>query len=400
VKIGIAGPISTDSIARLLNGDAVSLPRGHYGAPLLGTLICSLLKRGHVVTAFTTSSDMPVAPGRSVVAEGDRFKIIYCPARPRAFRYQHGHWGRATDAFRLERDSLRQAMLEHQPDLIHAHWTYEFALAALDTGFPHVITCHDAPQVVLRYIPNAYRLVRYFMAKRVLARASCLTAVSPYLQKMVEGYARVPVSVVPNPLPDGIVGATERVRQYDPARPRIAMVLNGWGRRKNAEPALRAFALLRQRIPGAELHVMGSDFGPGERAESWARARGLAEGVHFLGSLPYQSLMAHLAESDLLLHPSLEETFGMSIAEAMALGVPVVGGEKSGAVPWVIGEAGVTTNVTSPAATSKAMQSVLDDHSLHTRLANGARRTSHERFGSEAVMHGYESLYTQAISKN
>lgn len=398
VKIGIVAPVSTDSIASFLKGDVASLPRGYYGAPLLGTLIGSLLKRGHFITAFTTYTDTSLSFGKSVVAAGERLKIIYCPARPRAFRFHNGRWGRAADAFRLERNALREAILEHRPDLIHAHWTYEFALAALDTGLPHVISCHDAPQVVLRYMPNAYRLVRYFMARRVLGRASCLTAVSPYLQNMIEGYARVPISVVPNPLPDGIIDVIERVRQYDAARPRIAMVLNGWGKRKNPQSALSAFALLRQRVPGAELHVMGSDFGPGERAEVWARGRGLAEGINFLGPLPYRVLLAHLAESDLLLHPALEETFGMSVAEAMALGVPVVGGENSGAVPWVIGEGGVLADVTNPPALCEAMYRVLVDPELNARLRANARKNAVNRFDAQVVASEYESQYQRVLS--
>lgn len=400
MKVGIVGPIATDSIAWLLDGDVAGLPRGYPGAPLLGTLIGSLIKRGHVVTAFSTSSDLSLLSDKPVVAKGDRFRIVYCPARPRAFYYQEGHWGRAVDVFRLERDALRREILKDRPDVVHAHWTYEFAMAALDAGLPHVITCHDAPQIVLRYAPDVYRLVRYFMAKRVLAQASCLTAVSPYLKKMIEGYARVPVRVVPNPLPDGIIGSSDRIRPYDPKCPRIVMVLNGWGKRKNPQPALKAFGLLRQRIPGAELHIMGSDYGPGERAELWARSQGLAEGIHFLGSVPYLTLLGRLADSDLLLHPSLEETFGMSIVEAMALGVPVVGGEGSGAVPWVIGESGITTNVTSAISISNAMQRVLTDFSLHNQLAHDAKRAAHERFGSENIVNHFESIYAHVLRKN
>jgi L-malate glycosyltransferase len=399
VRIGIAGPISTDSVASLLRGDGVGLPRGYYGAPLLGTLIRALLKRGHVVTAFTTSSDLPVVHGEPVTAEGDRFKIVYCPARPQAFRYRQGHWGRAVDLFRLEREALCKAMLDEAPEVIHAHWTYEFALAALDSGLPHVITCHDAPQVVLRYIPNAYRLVRYFMARNVLARARLLTVVSPYLKNMVEGYARVPVTVVPNPLPSGIVGVTRRVREYDPRRPRVAMVLNGWGRRKNPEVAFKAFALMRHRIPGAKLYVMGNDYGPGEKAESWAREHGLSGGVHFLGALPYTTLLDQLADSDLLLHPSLEETFGMSIAEAMALGVPVVGGEKSGAVPWVIGNAGVTTDVSSSSVLFEVMHGVLSNVSQRAELASRAQSAAWGRFGADTIADRYEILFSQAIDQ-
>lgn len=395
MRIGIAGHIATDSIARFLDGDTAGLPRGYYGAPLLGTLIGELLERGHSIVAYTTSSDMP--HGTRVSASGDRFKITYCAARPRAFRYSDGHWGRAADAFRHERVLLSQAMQDDAPDLVHAHWSYEFALAAIESGLPHVVTCHDVPQVVLKHAPNLYRLVRYFMARRVLNQAQHLTAVSPYLKEKVEGYARVPISVVPNPLPAHPVHLIEPKRQYDPSRPRIAMVLNGWGALKNPQPAMRAFATLRRTFPAAELCIMGSDYGPGGKAEAWAMAEGLTQGVHFLGSQPYPMLLAKLADSDLLLHPSLEETFGMSIAEAMSLGLPVVGGQASGAVPWVIGEGGVVVDVTSVEAIESALVGLLSDLSAYRRCTQAARKRAQENFTVDQVADAYEANYSNAI---
>lgn len=394
MKIGIAGHIATDSIARFLDGDAAGLPRGYYGAPLLGTLVGALLDRGHNIVAYTTSPDMPPSTRRS--ASGDNFKITYCASRPRAFRYSNGYLGRAADAFRHERAALSQAMLDDAPDLVHAHWSYEFALAAIESGLPHLITCHDVPQVVLRHAPNLYRLVRYFMARRVLKRAQHLTAVSPYLKQMVEGYAHVQIGVVPNPLPAHPAHLVEPTRQYDPKRPRIAMVLNGWGALKNPQPALHAFAGLRQSFPAAELWIMGSDYGPGGKAESWARAQALADGVHFMGPQPYPVLLAKLAESDLLLHPSLEETFGMSIAEAMSLGVPVVGGRASGAVPWVIGEGGVVTDVTSSAAIEAALHKLLSDQSARLAHAQKARARA-ESFSAAEVAAAYETHYAAIL---
>lgn len=395
MKIGIAGHIATDSIARFLDGDTACLPRGYYGAPLLGTLIGALLERGHSIVAYTTSSDMP--HGTRVSASGDRFKITYCAARPRAFRYSNGHWGRAADAFRHERVLLAQAMQDDAPDLVHAHWSYEFALAAIESGLPHVVTCHDVPQVVLKHAPNLYRLVRYFMARRVLNQAQHLTAVSPYLKQKIEGYARVPINVVPNPLPTHPADSNESKRQYDPSRPRLAMVLNGWGALKNPQPALRAFAALRRSIPAAELCVMGSDYGPGGKAEIWARARGLTGGVHFMGPQPYPALLAQLAASDLLLHPSLEETFGMSIAEAMSLGLPIVGGQASGAVPWVIGEGGALVDVTSVEAIESALLRLLDDTGAYLRHSNAATARAHDQFGAAQVVDAYEVTYANAV---
>lgn len=396
MKIGIAGHISKASIAHLVDGDVRDLPHGYSGgAPLLGTLIGALLERGHSITAYTTSSDLPLS--ERVTATGDRFKITFCPARPRSFRYSDGHWGRATDAFKHERIALSRAMQDDAPDLVHAHWSYEFAMAAIESGLPHLVTCHDAPQVVLRYMPNLYRLVRYFMARRVLDQARHLTAVSPYLHQKIGHYSRVPITVVPNPLPAHPETLAAPTRQYDPAHPRIAMVLNGWGALKNPQPALRAFALLRRRFPTAELSIMGSDYGPGGKAEAWAQSQGLAEGVHFMGSQPYHTLIAKLAQTDLLLHPSLEETFGMSIAEAMSLGVPVVGGQTSGAVPWVIGECGHLVDVRSERAIAEAAIELLTDSQRLNSLRVAARSAAMSRFSRDAVVSAYEDCYQQVL---
>lgn len=396
MKIGMAGPISTESIAQLLDGDSSDLPRGYPGAPLFGNLIRALLDRGHSIVAYTTSSDMPSS--KQVSASGDRFKITYCPARPHTFRFSKGRWGRAVDAFKHERAALSQAMQGDAPELVHAHWSYEFALAAIESGLPHLVTCHDAPQVVLRHVPNPYRLIRFFMARRVLKQAQHLTAVSPYLKQKIEDYARMPIGVVPNPLPTHPSHLVESTRKYDPARPRIAMVLNGWGALKNPQPALRAFAVLRRRFPSAELNIMGIDYGPGGKAESWAQAQGLTQGVHFMGSQPYPVLLAKLAESDLLLHPSLEETFGMSIAEALSLGVPVVGGEASGAVPWVIGEAGRLVDVRSPEAIAQAMLELLSDAQALIDLGALAESNTVARFSPDAVAVAYESHYQEVVT--
>lgn len=396
MRIGIAGPISAESIAPFVDGSASDLPRGYQGAPLLGTLIGALLARGHSINAYTTSTDLPLTA--SHVATGNRFRITFCPQRPRAFGFSGGHWGRAADAFGLERAALRQAMLDDRPDLIHAHWSYEFALAAIDSGLPNLVTCHDAPQVVLRFTPDLYRLSRYFMARRVFKQARCLTAVSPYLEKEIAQYARVPIAVIPNPLPCHSAQHAVRTRQYDGARPQVAMVLNGWGVLKNPQPALRAFAALRLALPGAELNVMGSDYGQGGPAESWAKSQGIAGGVHFLGPQPYAVLLAKLADTDLLLHPSLEETFGMSIAEAMSLGVPVVGGQASGAVPWVIGASGRLVDVRSEHAIAQAAIALLSDAALLGELGIRARNEAQSRFAPDTVAADYERCYLQVLS--
>lgn len=401
MKIGIAGPISTDSVSRFLRGDLSKLPKGYSGAPLFGTLIGALLERGHRISAFTTSAGLPLSSENVVVAEGERFKIYYCPVRPHAFRPKGGHLGRGADFFRLEREGLRRAMLEDKPDVIHAHWMYEFALAAIESGIPHVVTCHDAPQAVLRYMPNLYRFIRYLMARKVFLDARCLTAVSPYLREKVRHYSRMPITVVPNPLPDGIYKVLESDTRavFDPERPRIAMILNGWGRLKNPKPALTAFALLRIRMPDAQLHLFGIDYGPGEKAQQWVDMRGLSDGITFHGFMTHEKLLNMLDGYDLLLHPSLLESCPMSVAEAMALSLPIVGGKCSGGVPWVIGEGGIVTDVTSPQALAVAMEQLLSDVELYKHYSYKAARRANDFFRATTVAEQYEKIYFDVLAK-
>ncbi len=402
MKITIAGPIATADIRHLLDGETAALPVGYSGAPLLVTLVAELLRRGHQVTAITLSVGMPLNWRQPVRAQGGNLEVVYVPMRRRA--WQPNGWlpGRIVDLYAFERRGLQHAIKQAAPDVVHAHWSYEFAWAAQRAGLPTLITCHDSPFLVARMTSQSrptrslYRWLRAGMAWHVLRHAKHVTAVSPYMQAEAQAFCKCPVAVVPNPLPHSVCDkANDPSHQPDPHFPVLAMVLNGWSRIKNPEPALRAFARLRLHKPGARLKMYGSDFGPGEHAELWARQNGLAESMEFIGCVPYSRLLDELAAADVLVHPSLEETFGMSIAEAMALGLPVIGGAHSGAVPWVVDGGGILTDVTSAPAIEQAMFDLLDAPERYRSMAAAAQSRACDHFTVAKVAEAYESIYRE-----
>ena len=395
MKIGISGPISSESIAPFLACDAAALPVGYAGAPLLGTLIGELLSRGHEVSAYTTSPGMPLNLLQPVMAQGERFKIYYCPMRKHSVRMNGWHLGRIVDFFRLERHYLEQAIRMDNPDVVHAHWAYEFALAAIASGKPHVVTCHDAPQEVLRYMPNIYRLGRFFMAHQAMRSAKYLTTVSPYMLGMLP---KKKIAVIGNPLPPFLAEQPfSPSKQLSMTAPTVVMVANGWGTRKNAQTGLLAFAKLLTAVPGAKLKLYGADFGSGELAQQWAEKHGIAANMEFVGRLAYPLLMQELAKGDVFLHPSKEESFGMVVAEAMALGVPVVGGNSSGAVPWVVGDGGVLIDVGNADEITKALMAVLSDEKKWQLMRAAAYQATQTRFAPDLVADAYENLYRQQV---
>ena len=400
MKIGIAGPISTESVATLL-GDATPALKGASGAPLLGTLIRIFLERGHSVSAYTMDATLRIDEQEPKVAQSGRFRIYYIPVRRRAFRYQDGHFGRMSDFLSMERRLLVRVMREDRPDIVHAHWAYEFALAAIDSGLPYLVTAHDSPWHVVRYTPSVYRICRYLLAKVVVSRATSMSAVSPFVARELERWRSKPIPVIANPAPLDLEGGVGIPRERVSGRDvKVIMVLNGWVRYKNPEPAFKGFRLIRKQFPGASLHVYGWGYGGGERAFEWTTARGCADGVVFHGAVPYERILAAMRGADILLHPALLESCCMTIVEAMRLGLPVIGGQFSGGVPWQLdgGKAGMLVDVTSPEDIAAAIRLLTTDDATYAEISRFAIARSQELFASSAVASAYESAYLKVLS--
>ena len=402
MHIAIVGPIATEDIAALIEGDVSGLPLGYPGAPLLGTLIGEYLRRGHRVSAFTLSSDIPLNRRDPLIAQGNNFTLSYSPMRRRAWQPNGMHLGRILDLYAFERKHLQRAIELAAPDVVHAHWTYEFALAALQTGLPHVVTCHDSPYRVAKFFSrerptrSLYRWLRVVMAHIVFRQAHCVTAVSSYMRDEVQGMSRVPIQVVPNPVDDSAL-AMVKARKA-PLSPLFAMVCNGWQARKNPQPAMQAFAKYIASHPEAELHLYGHDFGVGQTAEIWAKQRGIDTGMNFHGAIPHHQMLEALSKADLLIHPALEESFGLSIAEAMAMGLPVIAGEASGAVPWVVGNGGVLCDVREGDAIYLAIEQALVPGN-YERFSIAASQRVESMFTVNAVASAYLAAFQTAIEK-
>jgi L-malate glycosyltransferase len=399
MKICVAAPIATADMQGYLHALPAGAPAGYLGAPLTAVLIGELLRQGHQICAVTVDYDM--APGASRVhMQGPGLQFTVIPGRARAWRPNGWAPGRALDLFRTERAELSRIISASGADVVHAHWSYEFALAALASGLPVVVTAHDSPRQVFRHTRTVYRAVRWWMALQVFRKARHVTTVSPYMTNELKALTAVPIDLIPNPVAPYVFAAGRR-RAASPQASVVAYVGNGWGDIKNPIPALLGFAKWRGLQANAELHMFGSDFEPQGKAQRWAEANGIS-GVHFHGLLPHAELIAQLAQTDVLLHTALEESFGVVLAEAMALGLPVVAGRNSGAVPWLLGAdaqgqtpCGVLVDVRSPDAVCAGLQQVLD-------AAYGARSAAgllaaQRRFSASSVTQAYECAYHRVM---
>ncbi len=385
--IGVLGPVLLHDFSDLFPADlAAGSPLRGLGGPPVHLHVRELLRRGRRVILFTFDAGLR----EERILENGRLKICILPYGP--------HRGRTW--FRRERQGLLQALRREQPDMLSAHWTYEFALAAIASGIPHVITAHDAPWRILRHNFIPYRMVRTIMAYAACWRAQRLVAVSPYVAAHLRrfGFRAGPIDIIPNGLPSTLFGPPV---PRDPGAGLTfgSLFSGGWQGTKNGPTLIEAFALLRRDLPDARLLLAGDLCGPTGPAAAWARARGLESGIDFLGPLSHADVMALLARRiDILVHPSFEESFGMTLIEAGIMGLPVIAGRDSGAVPWVLGEGryGLLTDIRSPQALAGAMLELGRDEQRRQRLGGAARMAVRERFDIARTTDLYEEIFAQA----
>lgn len=387
MKIGIAGPVDIGLLADMVNQDAANLPEV-FSFPLTAHIARELHRQGHEVAVFVLS----YKARKEYEFHGKGFSIYVTPAR-------HAYFA-VLDMFRKEVWLLRKAMEHAECDIIHAHWHYEFALAAL--GFPDkcLITLHDAPLRVFRYLkaPLHYRILRRFvMGTMVLSRSRHLTAVSPYLTKYFSSHfpRRNDITVIPNGIAtDDDIFVLPEVRTVD--GPVTFGYIGAQSKGKNPQTAIAAFRLARKQLSDSHLLMFGKfadDFVLENRGD----------GLVFPGQLPHCKLLSQLVDDvDILVQTTREESFGMAILEGMAKGVPVIGGENSGAVPYLLdyGKCGMLTDINDPAAVAECMVKLASDTKLCYDITCHAQERVKAHFLLPTVVEHYIKKYSQILGDN
>lgn len=160
---------------------------------------------------------------------------------------------------------------------------------------------------------------------------------------------------------------------------------------KGHDKVILALPMLLTRFPGLVYHIVGD--GNGRPAlEHLAHATGVAHAVQFHGVVSEASLRQHYARASVFIMPSTGEGFGFVFVEAMAQGVPAIGGTLD-ATPEVIvdGETGYLVNPNSVTEIAEAVTRLLDNQGLRERMGLAAQQRVAQLFS-------YQSFRSQLIS--
>jgi phosphatidyl-myo-inositol dimannoside synthase len=272
-------------------------------------------------------------------------------------------------------------------------------------GVERVIGSTHGHEVGWSMLPGGRQTLR-----RIGADADVLTTISRYTRSRVAAAfgPRAALEVVPSGIdterfrPDPAARAELR-RRYRVGDAPLVVCVSRLVARKGQDTLIRALPLVRERVPGARVLLVGGGPG-GDRLRRLAREVGVDEHVVFAGAVPAAEVAAHHAVGDVFALPCRTrgggldvEGLGIVLLEAAAAGLPVVAGDSGGAPETVQkGRTGHVVDGRDVAAVASAVAGLLADPERASAMGAAGRAWMRQEWTWPARVARLRALLTGA----
>jgi glycosyltransferase involved in cell wall biosynthesis len=293
----------------------------------VNTLVQSFINEGHFVRIFTLAPNTFHIKGNGIeiigVKKYNKYPIKYL-------------WGVFLDSNRLK---LNMNSYLKDLDVLHAHWTYSYALAA--SSFTEIIPVFCTVRDWAAYIwkiesfKNKVTWTFRVLINELVFRNKKINFISnsPYTADKVKKKYGIDSPILPNPIIESFLKFDETSK---PLNLELLCVSSSNDKRKNILALLKVFKRLLKNYPDAPLTLVGTPFlKQNEIIKHWD-SKELLERVTLVGFSNHDDLKNYFDNALIFVAPSLEETFGNTLLESLARKTLIVAGKYSGAVPYVL----------------------------------------------------------------
>ena len=164
---------------------------------------------------------------------------------------------------------------------------------------------------------------------------------------------------------------------------------------KGLDYLLQAVAKLKGQHPNLDLLIVGKLKEDGATNRLIKRL-GIASRLTFVSGIDTEQLVRYYAEASIVVVPSIYEGFGLPAGEAMASGVPVIA-TRGGALPEVVGDAGIQVPVKDAEAIAAAIQDLLEDPGKRALLGQAGRQRITRLFSWEIAAEQMTRYYRKVL---
>lgn len=400
MKIGIVAPFNPASVQKYFDEP---IPAINKMASSVNNLVLSFLETGHSVCVFTMDNSLGT---RLFVGKRIKIYVVGSGARnvlTRSFPSLRKLAGKLIPYVQNEIENL---------EVIHAQWCYEYALAAehFIGKKPVFCTCRDIAPVIFknmtidgklfRLLNKLYWAYRIRIFNKVVGDEGIhFVANSEYTKDFfTTHFPKRPVDLIYNSIEDSNILSLPKV-SAKPFPEFISISTDVDDKRKNIYTLIEAFALLKRDYLNARLVLVGH-CRKNQGIYQKALKNDLLSGVEFIGMLPRPELISAIDRATCLVHPAVEETFGNTLIEGMARCVPVIGGENSGAVPFVLdhGHCGLLCDIMSPESICAAMKLTIDSPADMDLMVKRATEKLKNTYSNTVVCSKHIDMYKKSLS--
>lgn len=274
-------------------------------------------------------------------------------------------------------------------------------------GIPYGVFVHGTELLLLQE-KIARSTFKTGTATRILGNAAVLVAPSNYTANLaldvvtaldlVVPVETVPLGTTPSQFRPGLDSSAVRAKYGLTGGPWLLTVAR-LERHKGIDTTMRALTAVRAVHPGTRYAIAGS--GVGDQLPVFERLRdelGLGDAVRFLGAVSDDELPALYNAADLYVGASrrvdgLVEGFGLSLVEASACGLAVVGGRSGGVADAVLdGETGILVDSDDPHAVAAGINQLLSNPERRRQLGRAGRHAVESYYNWDRVVKQYLAI--------
>jgi glycosyltransferase involved in cell wall biosynthesis len=296
-------------------------------------------------------------------------------------------------------------------ELVGAYFPEHCTIARLATkhGLPYVVCPlgHLAPKIVARH-PIKKRLYIQALLSPALRDAAALHVFSEQESSWVARYVQRPeirtalgsfVEDVPEHLDSDLL---RRNLGQHAGWPLILYLGRFDIEGKGLGALIEAFVLIRDRVAGARLIMIGPGDSERDALERRVRRLALSDRIFLLPAIGAPDKFSAIASADLFVYPSHYDVFPRSVREALAVGCPVLTSEETHVGPLLRRYGAGAAAPVDPTSLAEAMITLFEDAGALHAMRDKAKRAAHEaldwREQAVRLRDGYQRVLAQRVA--
>lgn len=281
-------------------------------------------------------------------------------------------------------------------DVIHAHTIFPSGVAAylLAEKYekPFIITSHgfDFYRILPKNNPNhrgnSYKKKEINLIRNSIEKVSALICVSEFFGKHVKQYfPNVNLKIIPNVYDNNLFNKIGR-KTHENSSSCVILTVGNFISVKNHEMLIRAFRDISSNFPDIKLQIIGK----GELKNFYkkiCKELGLLEKIEIIDQANHAEVAAYMKNADIYVQTSNSETFGMTIVEAMACGLPVIATRTQGPSSYIDnGKNGLLIDKNNVKDLVDKLKNLINNPQLRKEIGSKAAEDAASHFGDYAKL--------------